>query len=136
MAQIIINGDKKIKGRLSVIRKKDEDGNIVVSGGLLAHRYIDSIDKIETERYVVEDVDVCSEEFASNEYYISYEFTASSIEVKGLEGVEDNSNETNLPKEVEEEIENRIQKEEEEQLFHKEVYSKWISEKESTMNWR
>lgn len=131
MAQIIINDNKKIKGRLSVIRKKDEDGNISVSGGLLTHRYIDFIEKIETERYIIENVDVHTEEFASNEYYISYEFIAENIEIKGLEGL--NSNETNLPQEIEDEIEAKLQEEEKNELFHKEVYEEWILEKESTM---
>lgn len=130
MAKIIINDNKKIKGRLSVIRKKDEDGNISVSGGLLTHRYIDSIEKIETERYMIEDVDVHTEEFASNEYYISYEFTAESIEIKGLDGL--NSNETNLPQEIENEIESKLEQEEKNELFHKEVYERWILEKEDT----
>lgn len=124
MAKIVVNDTKEIKGKITAIKEAGEDGNITVSGGLLTHRYFEDINKLETERFILEGVEVLSEEFASNEFYISYQFTADSLSIKGI----DENCETNLPEDVIEKIEEELFKEEENELFHEEVYKKWKSE--------
>ena len=120
MAKITLNDNKEIKGYLTAIRKKDEHGNIFTSGQLLTHRYIEDINKISTERYEITGIDVHSEEFASNDFMIRYEFFADAIKIKG--------GESNLPEQIIEEIEEEYFKEEKNELIHKEVY-KWKLEK-------
>ena len=126
MAQIILNKTKEVKGLLIASRKLTDEGNIVISGELLTHRYIEHIYEIETERYLFNDVVVHSEEFASNDAMIRYEFFAKSMEIKGCEI--GGSNETNLPRYILDEIEKEYFKSEQEELIHKEVYTKWKSE--------
>lgn len=120
MARIIVNKNKEIKGLLTATRKIDNVGNIIISGELLTHRYIEEITSIETERYIFEDVCVHCEEFASNDFMIRYEFFANSMSVVG--------HESNLPLDVINEIEKEYFQSEEKELLHKEVYTKWISE--------
>lgn len=117
MARIVLNGHKEIKGYLSVMRKMNDDGNITISGQLLTHRYIEDINSISSERYELKDVFVHSEEFASNDPMIRYEFFAEAVNIIG--------GESNLPLDVIDEIEKEYFKEEEQELIHKEVYTQW-----------
>lgn len=119
MAKIILNNNKEIKGYLTAMRKMDTDGNITVSGQLLTHRYIEDIKRISTERYDLTGVLVHSEEFASNDAMIRYEFFADTINIIG--------GESNLPEEVIKQIEEDYFKEENAELIHEEVYKEWIS---------
>lgn len=117
MARIILNRNKEIKGLLTATRKLTHEGNIVISGELLTHRYIEDIKHIETERYEFSDVVVHSEEFASNDAMIRYEFFAEAINIIG--------GESNLPLEIINIIEKDYFKDEEKELIHKEVYENW-----------
>ena len=117
MAKIILNGNKEVKGLLTARRKLLDDGNILVSGELLTHRYIEDIYSIKTERYAFSDVTVHTEEFASNDFMIRYEFFAKSVEIMG--------GESNLPFAVINELESEFFKNESNELIHEEVYKKW-----------
>lgn len=117
MARIILNNNKEVKGLLTASRKLLDDGNILISGELLTHRYIEDIYSIRTERYEFSDVTVHSEEFASNDFMIRYEFFADAMKITG--------GESNLPLEVINKIEEEYFKDEEKELIHKEVYEKW-----------
>lgn len=120
MAKIIVNNNKEINGLLTVIRKRDDEGNIIVSGQLLTHRYIDHIYHIESERYILDNVDIVCEEFASNDAMIRYEFFTESLFIKGLD--DSNDNETNLPQHILTLVEQEYFKDEQKELIHKEVY--------------
>ena len=117
MARIILNKNKEIKGHLTATRKLDEEGNIVISGQLLTHRYIEDIREIATERYEFKNTVVYCEEFASNDAMIRYEFFAQSMDIIG--------GESNLPLDVINIIEEDFFKEEKQELIHEEVYKAW-----------
>lgn len=120
MAKIIINDNITTKGLMTVRRSEDEEGNMLISGMLLTHRYFLDITKLETERYIIDDVYITAEEFASNDFMIKYEFIGEEITIKG--------GETNLPQEVIDKLEEEYFSSETEELFHEEVYKKWMQE--------
>ena len=120
MAKIIINDSKLVNGALNITRSLGSKGNIIVEGMLATHKYIELIDRIESERYILNGVFVTKEQFASNDAMIIYTFTADELKIKG--------GETNLPEDVLKEVERRYFKSEEEELIHKEVYTKWKQE--------
>ena len=96
MAQIKINKEKFVEGRFTVKQKlvesenlvPDENGNmvpqqkVVIAGMFTTHDYIEELDTIESERYLIRDINVYEETFGSNDYEISYEFVAGSLTVK------------------------------------------------------
>ena len=53
-----------------------------ITGILAIHDYVEEIYKIESERYVLNDVTVFKESFGSNEYMILYHFVAEELEIK------------------------------------------------------
>lgn len=114
MARIILNKNKEVKGLLTASRKLTDEGNILISGELLTHRYIEDISSIKTERYEFLDVTVHTEEFASNDFMIRYEFFAKAMNISG--------GESNLPLEVINKIEKEYFKSESNELIHEEVY--------------
>lgn len=73
MARIIIN-DKERKGYLSASTKEDSKGNIFMIGELYTHSNIDKITKIETDRYLFENVTVVGISIGSNDFFIKYDF--------------------------------------------------------------
>lgn len=119
MAKILINGNREVNGKLSISRGL-VDGEIAVGAVLTTHRYFEEITEIESERYLLTDVEIIREDFGTNDFDIQYTLSAGDLEVK--------DGETNLPKDVIEKIEQETYKTEEQELFHKEVYSKWRSE--------
>lgn len=82
MAQISVNDEYIVNGRLTVRRFKDEDDNIKIVGTFATHCYFEEILKLETFRYSVSDIEVVEEIFASDDYDIVYNFTAKHIENK------------------------------------------------------
>lgn len=88
MALVRINErEENLLGALSFDRElvHDENGNAVgfsIAGMLAIHDYKDEITHIESERYILRDVNVYKESFASNEFMILYYFTAGEMEVK------------------------------------------------------
>ena len=96
MARIKINKEYYVEGKFTVKQKvvetgnviEDEDGNeipeqaMLVHGIFSTHDYIDQLDCIESERYLIQDINVYEESFGSNDYEITYEFTAGYFVVK------------------------------------------------------
>ena len=89
MAKILITtGDGEVietQGKMTfeTIKKEDEHGDIYFEtiGQLAIHEYIVDIDKIESGRYLLENVDVYREVYGTDDFNILYEFTANGINV-------------------------------------------------------
>lgn len=89
MAKILITtGDGEVietQGKMTfeTIKKEDEDGDIYFEtiGQLAIHEYIVDIDKIESARYLLENVDVYREVYGTDDFNILYEFTTNGIDV-------------------------------------------------------
>lgn len=88
MALIRVNDEEQNRiGTVSFDRDAlyNEDGKVIgqkISGILATHDYIEEVYKIETERYLLKDVSVFRESFASNEFFILYYFQAEDLTVK------------------------------------------------------
>lgn len=89
MAKILITtGDGEVietQGKMTfeTIKKEDEHGDIYFEtiGQLAIHEYIVDIDKIESARYLLENVDVYREVYGTDDFNILYEFTANGVNV-------------------------------------------------------
>lgn len=89
MAKILITtGDGEVietQGKMTfeTIKKEDEHGDIYFEtiGQLAIHEYIVDIDKIESARYLLENVDVYREVYGTDDFNILYEFTTNGIDV-------------------------------------------------------
>lgn len=89
MARILITtGDGEVietQGKMTfeTIKKEDEHGDIYFEtiGQLAIHEYIVDINKIESARYLLENVDVYREVYGTDDFNILYEFTANGIDV-------------------------------------------------------
>lgn len=89
MAKILITtGDGEVietQGKMTfeTIKKEDEHGDIYFEtiGQLAIHEFIVDIDKIESARYLLENVDVYREVYGTDDFNILYEFTANGIDV-------------------------------------------------------
>ena len=89
MAKILITtGDGEVietQGKMTfeTIKKEDEHGDIYFEtiGQLAIHEYIVDVDKIESARYLLENVDVYREVYGTDDFNILYEFTANGIDV-------------------------------------------------------
>ena len=86
MAQIKINKDRFVEGKCTVKQRLVEDekgnGNVVVHGIFSTHDYIEELNTLESERYLLLGVKVFEETFGTNDYEITYEFTAESLTIK------------------------------------------------------
>lgn len=93
MARILITKETGenigVNGHVTFEIKKaiDEVNNeyYIISGQLAIHEYIEDIYKIETDRYILNNVEVIQETFGSNDYNILYGFIleeATDITVK------------------------------------------------------
>lgn len=86
MAKIkITNGDNNIlevNGRMTfkVSKVVDENGDesMVCFGQLTTHKYFEEITKIETDRFVLNNVEVTEETFGTNDFNILYEFQVNN----------------------------------------------------------
>ena len=89
MAKILITtGDGEVietQGKMTfeTIKKEDEHGDIYFEtiGQLAIHEYIVDINKIESARYLLENVDVYREVYGTDDFNILYEFTANGIDI-------------------------------------------------------
>lgn len=89
MAKILITtGDGEVietQGKMTfeTIKKEDEHGDIYFEtiGQLAIHEYIVDIDKIESARYLLKNIDVYREVYGTDDFNILYEFTANGIDV-------------------------------------------------------
>ena len=82
MAKIIITNDNneeiQVEGRMTfkVSKAIKEDGTdtMICLGQLATHKYFEEITKIETDRFILENVEVTDETFGTNDFNILYEF--------------------------------------------------------------
>lgn len=86
MANIIINNNLSVNGKLTFNRVANEDkSGFIIQGVLLTHLYFDDITSIETSRYKLTGVEVTQEAFGSDDYNIGYQFTCENLDIIGLE---------------------------------------------------
>ena len=85
MAQISVNDEYVVNGRLTVRRFKDEEDKIKIVGTFATHCYFEEILKLETFRYSITDIEgieIQEEVFGSDDFDIVYNFTAKEIDNK------------------------------------------------------
>ena len=90
--EVVLNNAVRVAGSVSVSMTRNETPQDPLSSetyrsilieGVLATKYFEQdIEKIETRRYVIMNVDVYSEEFGSLEDEIIYRFRADAFRVK------------------------------------------------------
>ena len=90
--EVVLNNAIRVAGSVSVSMTRndtaqdplsDEPYRSILIEGVLATKYFEQdIEKIETRRYVIMNVDVYSEEFGSLEDEIIYRFKADAFRVK------------------------------------------------------
>lgn len=120
MARIKINKDKFVEGRFTVKQKliETEEKNekdelvtvqkLIIHGIFSTHDYIEELDTLESERYLIQGINVFEEAFGSNDYEITYEFFADSIKVK----------DDYVPEEVKAVVEADLYQDENKEYFH------------------
>ena len=89
MATLKINNSIEVKGKVSFShsispsetdeKQWTDDG---IMGTLVMHKYIDDIDSIESDRYLLTNCTVYKESFGSDDFDIVYNFIAESCVVK------------------------------------------------------
>ena len=67
-------------GLISFNVSKDDEGNLIKSGVLKTHLYIEEINTLECDRFRLTGVDVISESFGSNDPCIIYQFVFEEYE--------------------------------------------------------
>lgn len=89
MATLKINNSIEVKGKVSFSHsispsetddKQWTDDGII--GTLVTHQYIDDINSIESDRYLLTDCTVYKESFGSDDFDIVYNFIAETCVVK------------------------------------------------------
>lgn len=112
MAEIKVNTQKFVNGRMTIEREKLKDNTgdtfIVTKGIFTTHEYFEEINTLESERYLLQGIEVLKETFASNDYDIGYEFLVGNLIVK----------EDYIPNEIKELIEAMEYEDEDKQHFH------------------
>ena len=102
MARLIINNKKEVKGYMTASTKTNSVGNVILVGELLTHRHFNDINRIETDRYLLEDVSIVGFSIGSNDFFIKYEFECE-LDNLTFKGGETNLNEI-LIREIEVEM--------------------------------
>jgi hypothetical protein len=90
MADILINDETLVKGKLSITRRADYSvipTRVEVIGRLATHKYFEEIDQIDTERYSIKDITVSQESFGSEDFNIIYDFTSEDFSINGGESI-------------------------------------------------
>lgn len=75
-----VNG--KMTFKVSKVLNEEGDEQMVCFGQLATHKYFETIQEIETDRYILRGVEVTDETFGTNDFNILYEFEAQDWEVK------------------------------------------------------
>ena len=74
MANIKVNNELVVKGKVSITRKRTEENEIIIYGSFMTHIYYEEINTLETERYLITGIDVYEEMYGSDDYNIIYNF--------------------------------------------------------------
>ena len=83
MANIKVNNELVVKGKVSITRKRTEENEIIIYGSFMTHIYYEEIKTLETERYLITGIDVYEEMYGSDDYNIIYNFRAKDIKILG-----------------------------------------------------
>lgn len=112
MAEIKVNTEKFVNGRLTVAREKmqisDNESSIIIKGLFTTHDYFEEIHTLESERFLLQGIEVVKESFGSNDYDIGYEFLIGNLIIK----------EDYIPNEIKELIEAIEYEKEDKEYFH------------------
>lgn len=85
MAKIIVNNEIKANGKVSVSRTiNDEKDGFIIGGVFSSHLYYENITSLETERFIIEGIEVYQENFGSDDYDILYNFVAKKFRLKDV----------------------------------------------------
>lgn len=82
MFNIIINDDIETLGLCTIQVEADEDGKVTALGILKTHKHVEHINRIETNRFIVEGVSVYLEAFGNTDNFNLYRFTFKNYFVK------------------------------------------------------
>lgn len=128
MAEIKVNTEKFVNGRLTIAREKrqvsNEESQILIKGLFTTHEYFEEIHTLESERYLLQGVEVIKESFGSNDYDIGYEFLIGNLIVK----------EDYIPNEIKELIEAIEYENENKEYFHSKNWSNALDIYEEIIN--
>lgn len=80
---ILVNNKLGVIGDILIKRNKDNDNNIIIQGLFSTHNYIEEINSIESNRYIIKGIDVMEEIFSTNDIRIAYKFKAKELIIKG-----------------------------------------------------
>ena len=80
MYKIIINNEIELLGLVS-FNIVNDNGEYIKEGMLKTHRYIEEIEMIECERFILTGVNVIAESFGSVDPFIVYNFTFNDYDV-------------------------------------------------------
>ena len=107
MPDIRVNNRIDVKGELTFVVNKDD----TIEGQLITHGYHEIIECLETNRYLLTDIEVYQEKFDANDYNVVYLFTAKNRIIKG--GI------TNLDIDIIHKIDEEIYKDDYDELIRK-----------------
>lgn len=82
MFNIIINDDIETLGLCTIQVEADEEGRVTALGILKTHKHVEHINRIETNRFIVEGVSVYLEAFGNTDNFNLYRFTFKNYFVK------------------------------------------------------
>lgn len=79
MPDIRVNNRIDVKGELTFVINSDN----TIEGQFITHGYHELIQSLESNRYLLTDIEVYQEKFDANDYNIVYLFTAKNRIIKG-----------------------------------------------------
>lgn len=128
MSEIKVNTEKFVNGRLTIEREKiqisNEESQILIKGLFTTHEYFEEINTLESERYLLQGIEVIKESFGSNDYDIGYEFLIGNLIVK----------EDYIPNEIKELIEAIEYEKENKEYFHSKNWNDALNIYEEIVN--
>ena len=73
MAKLIVNNKFELNGKITV-RRTLENESLIIVGSLATHYYLEEITSLETDRFIIDKIEVFEEVFGSDDFD-SYENT-------------------------------------------------------------
>ena len=83
MAKLIVNNKFELNGKITV-RRTLENENLIIVGSLDTHYYLEEITSLETDRFIIDKIEVFEEVFGSDDFDILYNFKARILKIKGM----------------------------------------------------
>lgn len=81
MYNVIINNEIETMGLITFQITKQGD-SLITEGLLKTHLYVEEIDTLECDRFILNGVDVYSEAFGSSDIFNLYRFTFTDYQIK------------------------------------------------------